>query len=245
MPHLTKTVVEAAATPKTSQAFIRDDVVKGFALRLIAAGGKSFVFEGRIRGRMRRITIGRYPDVSVAAARQKALEFRAAIGRGEDPTEARVLEKHEPTFGALAERYLSDYAIPFKKPRSVVDDKYYLSHYIPSGWRARRLSDIARTDIEQLHSRVGRDHGKYPANHAVRLLRHMFNIAHDWKMLRTDNPAARVKLFKEQRRERYLTPEELVKVNEALREEPDWRWRAYFPLALMLGTRRAELCAAR
>jgi integrase len=73
----------------------------------------------------------------------------------------------------------------------------------------------------------------------------MFNVARDWKMLRNDNPAARIKLFKEQRRERYLTPEELVKVNEALREEPGWRWRAYFPLALMLGTRRGELCAAR
>ncbi|MBV8357076.1 MAG: tyrosine-type recombinase/integrase [Deltaproteobacteria bacterium] len=245
MPHLTKTVVEAAAAPKAGQTFIRDDEIKGFALRMIAAGGKSFVFEGRIKGRMRRVTIGRYPDVTVATARQKALEIRAAIGRGDDPAEARILQKHESTFGALAERYLRDYALPYKKPRSVADDKYYLAHYIPSGWQTRRLSDITRTDIEQLHSRVERDHGKYPANHAVRLLRHMFNLARDWKMLRNDNPAARIKLFKEQRRERYLTPEELVNVNEALKDEPDWRWRAYFPLALMLGTRRGELCAVR
>jgi integrase len=156
-----------------------------------------------------------------------------------------MMERHESTFGALVERYLRDYALPHKKPRSVADDKYYLAHCIPSGWQARRLSDIERTDIEQLHSRVARDHGKYGANHAVRLLRHMFNLARDWKMLANDNPAARIKLFKEERRERYLTPEELGKLNNALRDEPDWRWRAYFPLALMLGTRRGELCAAR
>jgi integrase len=245
MPHLTKAVVEAAAAPKAGQVFLRDDAIKGFALRLIATGGKSFVFEGRIKGRMRRVTIGRHPDLTVAMARQQALEIRAAIGRGEDPAEARMEEKHESTFGALAERYLRDYSLPHKKPRSVADDKYCLARYIPSGWRTRRLSDIARTDVEQLHARVARDHGRYAANHAVRLLRHMFNLARDWKMLRSDNPAARIKLFKEQRRERYLTPEELVKVNDALREEPDWRWRAYFPLALMLGTRRGELCAAR
>jgi integrase len=245
MPHLTKAVVDAAAAPEASQAFLRDDAIKGFALRVIAAGAKSFVFEGRIKGRMRRVTIGRYPDLSVALARQKALEIRAAVARGDDPAEARMMERHESTFGALVERYLRDYALPHKKPRSVADDKYYLAHCIPSGWQARRLSDIERTDIEQLHSRVARDHGKYGANHAVRLLRHMFNLARDWKMLANDNPAARIKLFKEERRERYLTPEELGKLNNALRDEPDWRWRAYFPLALMLGTRRGELCAAR
>jgi integrase len=245
MPHLTKAVVDAAAAPEAGQAFLRDDAIKGFALRVIATGAKSFVFEGRIKGRMRRVTIGRYPDLSVALARQKALEIRAAVARGDDPAEARMMERHESTFGALVERYLRDYALPHKKPRSVADDKYYLAHCIPSGWQARRLSDIERTDIEQLHSRVARDHGKYGANHAVRLLRHMFNLARDWKMLANDNPAARIKLFKEERRERYLTPEELGKLNNALRDEPDWRWRAYFPLALMLGTRRGELCAAR
>jgi integrase len=245
MPHLTKAIVESVVAPQAGQAFVRDDVIKGFALRLIKTGGKSFVFEGRIKGRMRRVTIGRYPDVTVAVARQKALEIRAAIGRGDNPADARLLEKHESTFGRLADRYLSDYALPHKKPRSVADDKYYLARYIPSGWRSRRLSDIARTDIEQLHSRLARDHGKYAANHAVRLLRHMFNMARDWKMVRIDNPAARIKLFSEKPRERYLTPEELIKVNDALKQEADWRWRAYFPLALMLGTRRGELCAAR
>jgi hypothetical protein len=104
MPHLTKTIVEAAASPTAGQSFIRDDAMKGLALRVIAAGGKSFVFEGRIKGRMRRITLGRYPDLSVAMARQKALEIRAAIGRGDDPAEVRMLEKQESTFGALAER---------------------------------------------------------------------------------------------------------------------------------------------
>src|ERR1700747_1571961 len=110
MSHLTKAVADAAVAPKVGQAFIRDDAVKGFALRLIATGGKSFVFEGRIKGRMRRVTIGRYPDLTVAVARQKALETRAAIARGEDPADSHKLEKHEATFGELADRYLNDYA---------------------------------------------------------------------------------------------------------------------------------------
>jgi hypothetical protein len=57
---------------------------------VIATGAKSFVWEGRIKGRSRRITIGRYPDLPVAVARQRALEIRAA---GENPAEARQAER--------------------------------------------------------------------------------------------------------------------------------------------------------
>jgi integrase len=73
----------------------------------------------------------------------------------------------------------------------------------------------------------------------------MLNRAVDWEMLRGANPAQRMKLFREQKRERYLSPDELQKVNAALLQEPDWRWRAYFPIALMLGTRKSELLAMR
>ena len=48
------------------------------------------------------------------------------------------------------------------------------------------------------------------------------------KVFKGDNPAARVKLFKEKARERFLTPEELMRVNEALLAEPE-PWRSIFP----------------
>jgi integrase len=73
----------------------------------------------------------------------------------------------------------------------------------------------------------------------------MLNLARDWGLFKEENPAARIRLFKERRRERFLSPEELERVNRALLEEPDWRWRAYSPLALMLGTRKSELLAMR
>jgi len=244
MPHLTKALVNGATAPTRGQAFLRDDVITGFALRVIESGAKSFVWEGRIKGRMRRLTIGRYPDLPVAVARQKALEIRAAIGRGEDPADARRAEHKQPTFGGLAVEYLEHHSRPHKAPLSVRDDEHYLAKLIPQGWQQRRLSDISRTDVERLHSALGRERGPYAANHAVRLLRHMFNLSRDWGMLKGDNPAARITLFKEPRRERYLTPEELARVNAALLEEPDW-WRSYFPLALMLGTRKSELLATR
>jgi integrase len=73
----------------------------------------------------------------------------------------------------------------------------------------------------------------------------MFNLAHDWGYLKTDNPASRVRFFREEKRDRFPSPEELGRVNRALAEEPSPYWRAYFPLSLLLGTRKSELQSAR
>lgn len=244
---LTKDAIDRARLPEPGkkERFIRDDLVRGLGVRITAGGAKTFIFEARIKGRPRRLTIGRWPDLTVAMARQKAMETRTAIARGEDPHEAHLAEKREVTFGELADRYMREYARVHKKPRSIADDEYYLARYVPSTWRTRRMSDIAASDVERLHSRLGSERGKYAANHTVRLLRHMFNLADKWGLLMDDNPAAGLKLFREQKRERYLNPDELRKVNAALVDEPDWRWRAYFPLGLMLGTRKSELLAMR
>ena len=93
MPNITKAVAQSATFPGRGQAFIRDDSIEGFALRLTAKGAKSFVWEGRIKGRPRRITIGQFPDLSVAAARIRAHKIRAAIIEGRDPSEERQTER--------------------------------------------------------------------------------------------------------------------------------------------------------
>jgi integrase len=116
---------------------------------------------------------------------------------------------------------------------------------VPPGWNNRQLSDISREDLARLHAKVGKLHGHYAANRTLALLRTMFNLAGTWQMLKADNPATGLEFFREQKRQRYLSPQELQRVNDALLHEPDWRWRAYFPLALMLGTRRSELLAMR
>jgi Arm DNA-binding domain len=80
---LSKDAIDRAVPPPPGrrERFIRDDVVRGLGVRITATSAKSFIFEARIKGRPRRITIGRWPDLTVALARQRALEMRTAIAR--------------------------------------------------------------------------------------------------------------------------------------------------------------------
>ncbi len=69
----------------------------------------------------------------------------------------------------------------------------------------------------------------------------MFNLARIWGLYSGDNPATGIRAFHEDKRDRFLGPDELSRALAALDQEPDWRWRAYFRLALLLGPRRQEL----
>jgi integrase len=242
---LTKDTIERAKLPPPGrkERFIRDDVVRGLGVRVTASGAKSFVFEGRIKGRPRRITLGAWPDLNVPLARERAMEIRTAVAKGNDPASDAIEARKELTLASLWSTYLERHAKPHK--RSAGRDEYLMGRYVPGGWHSRRLSDISRNDIARLHARIGDEHGHYAANRTLALLRTMFNLARTWELFKNDNPAQGIKPFKEHKRERYLSPEELQRVNTALLDEPDWRWRALFPLLAMLGTRRGELLSMR
>jgi integrase len=84
-----------------------------------------------------------------------------------------------------------------------------------------------------------------PQNRSVALIRSMFNFARKKRHFSGENPAASVDFFPEEKRERFLSPDELRRVNEALLQEPNEYWRAYFPLTLLLGPRKNDLLGAR
>jgi integrase len=235
-------VVEKIGPPSGGQIFVRDDQLTGLALRITAKGVKSFVFEGRIRGRMRRITVGQYPAMTVLRAREEVLKIKAAIAEGKDPADQRREERSEIRFKAFAELYLERHAK--KQKRSWRQDRRMIESYL-SKWQSRKLSDIRPEDIAQLHDKVGREHGPYTANRVLALLRSMFNLARGWGYLKNDNPVRGIKFFPERKRERFLSPDELKRVLEALSAERNKYWQAYFLLCLLLGPRRSELLGAR
>ncbi len=59
-----------------------DETVSGLALRVTAHGVKAWTFLYTAGSKRRRITLGRYPAISLANARTMALEAREAVASG-------------------------------------------------------------------------------------------------------------------------------------------------------------------
>jgi integrase len=141
-------LIDSAKSPNKGQVLIRDGEVIGFALRVTANGCKTWVWDGRIRGQMRRITIGRHPDLSLNEARAEALKIRHDIAVGVDPWGQRFKEREEPTLSMLANIYIESHAKEHK--RSWRDDEGRVRiHFRPL---ARfRLSAINREIVSRWH----------------------------------------------------------------------------------------------
>jgi hypothetical protein len=142
---LTKDAIERAKPPEPGrkERFLRDDEVRGLGVRITASGAKSFIFEARIKGRPRRLTIGPWPEITVALARQQAREKRVAIARGGDPHAAHLADKREATFGELADRYMSNMPSCIRSPaRSLTTNITSRTTFRADGKRgACRISD--------------------------------------------------------------------------------------------------------
>lgn len=238
MVKLTKKLIDAAPFPKQGQMFLRDVEVRGLALR-ITTGAKAFVFEKKINGRARRFTLGPYGALTVEAARKMAQEKIGEVAKGDDPAEARRQRRQATTWGDLETLYLERHAIHKK---SMKDDVSLLNRHLAQ-WRTWRLSAITKAEVCSKHAEIGAAGHRIAANRMIALVRVMFNLATDWGFFAGVNPAARVKLFKEVSRERFIKPDELPRLWKALGDESNPYVRVAFMVGLLTGARRNEVLA--
>ena len=80
-----------------------------------------------------------------------------------------------------------------------------------------RVTEVTRADVAKLHHDLR--HIAYDANRCLEMISKMFNLAEMWG-LRPDgsNPRKHIKKYPEEKRERFLSPAELKRVGEVLRE---------------------------
>ena len=240
MPKLTKRLIDAVPHPNKGQLFIRDEGLPGFGLR-VTPGSKSFILERRVLGRVRRMTIGPYGPLTVDQARKKAQQSIAQIFDGKDPAQARQDRHKEPTFGFLAQEYLDRHA---SQKKSAKNDVSALNKHL-SQWRTRKLSAISRNDVAKLHRAIGISGHPYQANRTIALLRKMFNLALDWGLFPGPNPATRITMYKEEKRDRFVQPTEMPTLLKALSQEPNKHIRNTLLISLLTGARKNEILTMR
>ena len=241
---LTKTTVDRTPAPNGDTIFW-DEGLPGFGLRVKATGVKSFVVQYRNRhtGRSKRKTLGRYgPTLSLHEARDMARALLADVVRGEDPVAHSQALRQSPTVADLAEQYMTEHAIPKKRPRSVRNDRSMLDNYVLPKLGRLRAVEVAHTDIQKLHNKMRET--PYQANRTLALLSKMFQLSIRWG-IRSDNPARGVEKYPEEKRDRWLSDEELGRLLSALSKHPNQVAANAVRLQLLTGARIGEVLTAQ
>jgi integrase len=234
-------VIAKLESPKQGNRITWDGEVPGFGVRVTSAGVISFVLEYRIHGRKRRYTIGRYPELTATAARERAMQLRVGIMDGYDPLEAREQDRSEPTVNDLATEYLERHAATHKRASSVRNDREMINNIIRPALGSLRLQAIGKRDLETLHASFKAT--PYRANRVLALLSKMFSLAAEWEWV-SANPARGIPRFQEDKRERWLTTQELHQFTEALDAYPDQNAADALRLLLLTGAREGEVLKA-
>jgi integrase len=202
---LTERTIAALTPPEAGQKFHADRSIPGFGIRISQGGVKAFVLI--VGDERRRITIGRYPIVSLAQARDKAKTILAERQLGLDKPLSPFFRDIEDEYRRFREKTL--------RAGTLRKDNYLFSLFEPVS--RRRLADINPRDVQRIFDCIRAPSTRMEAhNRLVGLIR--FALKHGyvdhWPLNRLEAPTARFQ------RDRVLDTAELV---QALAVARAWR----------------------
>jgi integrase len=218
--------------------------IPGFGVRVTDAGAKSFVLNYRTKaGRERRYTIGQFPTWTLTGARQKAKELRRDIDDGGDPLADLEGQRAAPTVRDLCERAMKEH-FSRKAPDYAADTQRMIDKFILPRLQHHKVADVSFSDTSSLHHKVTEDGGKYRANRTLAALSKMMSLAIKWGW-RSDNPCVHVEKNLEEKRERFLSADELGRLMTVLAKFENRAAANAFMLLLLTGARSGEVLGAK
>jgi integrase len=246
---LTKRLVESHRS-HARDIILRDSEIKGFLCKITPRGHRVYMLYYRTKdGQERRPKIGVHGEITCDQARKIAQQWKAEVAAGSDPSAHKSASRQAPTVSQLCDRYLEEHAKGRKKPSSLRNDAQMIIRFIKPDLGARKVASGTVEDISRLHQRLRNT--PYQANRLLALLAKMFSLAEAWGLRSNgSNPTRHVGKFREQKRQRYLTNEELERLGEVLEEaerneiEPP-QIIAAIRLLLLTGCRLNEILALR
>ena len=170
----TKQSIEKIALPKKGKRLIVWDAeLKGFGMR-ITPSGKMYIAQARVKGKSRRVSIGKHGILTLQEARKKAQKELSRMIEGKDPVvEKKTQEAYSRTLRELTEKYIQDHKD--LKSSSKADIEKHLKGSFAK-WADKPASAITRDAVmRRFQELTGRSPAQ--ANQAFRILRAIFNYA--------------------------------------------------------------------
>ncbi|MBU2820337.1 site-specific integrase [Acidithiobacillus caldus] len=240
--NFTKTALLALEPLPGKRRRVYDEKQKGLVVYVSPTGSKVFYCLKKVDGKVEEIRIGEVATVTIETARAQAAKIINDIAAGANPAEQRRRKRAEMTFAQLFAEWTREARARGK--RSVAnDERNYRLHL--QGLAKRKLSEIQRQHVRVLHQKIGKDSGIYAANRLLALVRAVFNFGIKELDLSLSNPAAGIRMHREESRDRRLHADELPRFFEALAEEENVDIRDYVLISLLTGGRRSNVLSMR
>ncbi len=224
------------------------DSSEGFGVRITPNGAKSFCVMYRIDSHLRRYTLGRYPQISLARAREMAKDAFEQVRKGKDPAqekkaaEAAASRKRlaAKTFDQLSRQYIEEYAKPNKK--SWREDERIIERLLKPEFGTLNVKEITRSHVRSfLRNLAGKT--KVQANRAQACMRKIFNWTIQEEIADLEsNPASGISSpgGREKPKLRSLNDDEIRKVWKELDKEES-QVKHVLRLILLTGQRPGEV----
>jgi integrase len=164
--------------PRPKQSAIGDTACPGLTLRITPKGVKTFAFayRNKVTGKVTWLTIGRYPDVLLTAAREIANDARKVAAAGGTPVapaaQAIAAQKKSVTFADAIERYDSEHLANIRSGAKVRQtlDRMGLVY----GWADRALAALDEDEAHRVLHDIAVARGKRAQANATRKILNTF-----------------------------------------------------------------------
>lgn len=253
---LTAQTVKNWKPDPTKRVEVPDEVVTGLYLVITPTGAKSWALRYRFAERPKKYTLGQFPAVPLAEARDLARDALVRIARGSDPAAERaakvaenqaardaVVRQVRDRFETVADEFFTRYLAP--KNRSADESKRIIDTVLVPAWGARPVTEIVKRDVIELLDSIMDRGTPYMANRVLALTRKMFNWLADERGVIESSPVTGVKApGKEESRDRVLDDAELVLVMAAA-DLMGWPFGPLVKVLALTGQRRDEVAGMR
>ncbi|AML50179.1 tyrosine-type recombinase/integrase [Falsihalocynthiibacter arcticus] len=247
MPNLrlTRRSVDDIPHPESGQAIYRDTMLPGFGVR-VGAKSKTYIVEGQVNRRTRRVTIGRADLFPPETARRKALVVLGDMADGVDPTAEKRKDAADKITVEKAFNKFFDARPDFAK--ATVENYSRTGFIYLKSWANKPISEITKQMVLKKHQEMSRRNGKITANYAFRHFRSVYNFNAATEDNFPPNPVSILNQArawnKERRRQTIIEAKQLPAWWIAVMEEPEYS-RDFLLLALFTGMRRNEIASLR
>ena len=245
-----------------------DTVMPGLSLRVTKSGSKSWVvyfrspIERDRRGlaKVKRYTVGKYPRLGVADAREEAGKVMRQVDEGSDPQREKAEAKLKQTMAVNEDpitvkdgvhRYIEEHIKVHSRPRQRADGSVYweiqrmLEKSVLPYMGGLRLATLTRKDVLSLHRHIAKVSGPTAAERAAEGLRAVLNWLDDAELVEAV-PVIRLKSKQRKeaaKRHRILTGDEIRAVWKNLSEISPFS--SIVRILLLTGQRRSEVAGMR